>query len=85
MQHETTLPGFADLHALAEAVGDLRYDALSDFLGALKEKLARDSAADLGRGRPKLATSLSDAATAVADAQRGIDEAWRLSRPKMGL
>jgi hypothetical protein len=39
------------LAELAGELGDLRYDALAQFLQALARKLEADAAADIGRGR----------------------------------
>jgi hypothetical protein len=64
------------LGELAEDVGDLRYDSLTDFFRLLAAKLANDAAADQGRGRPKLAAALHDAATHVASAASGVERAW---------
>lgn len=72
--HETSIDG--SIENLAERIGNLRYDALSEFLFHLARKLEKDSAADLARGRPQLATRLDEAKTA-------IDAAWRISKPYM--
>lgn len=72
-----------DLELLAESIGDLRYDALSDFLKLLSTKLDNDSKADKSRSRFKLAKSLNEAAKAIEVAKIRIDESWRISEPYM--
>ena len=82
MKHTSTVPGFAGSHEqLAVQIGDLYYDALAEFLDLLAAKMAADSKADAGRGRPKLAAELSGCAGHLTTAARHIDEAWRICRP----
>ena len=83
MKHKTRVHPDLDTQALATGLGDLRYDALRDVLEALAHKLERDSAADSGRGRPRLAASLSAAAAAVDAAAGSIATAWHISAPHM--
>jgi hypothetical protein len=68
---------------LAREIGDLRYDSLAAFLRELATKLERDSAADAGRGRPKLAATLNEAADSVTAAAAAIERAWSISSPHM--
>lgn len=68
---------------LARDVSDLRYDSLVEFLQALAAKLERDSLADAGRGRPKLATTLKEAAGGVSAAAAAIERAWAICAPYM--
>lgn len=69
--------------ALAEDIGDLRYDVLAKFLRELADKLKRDSVADGERKRPQLASALLEASYGVETAAGNIDEAWRISEPHM--
>ena len=80
-EHIDRYPG--TLADLASELGDLRYDSLAVFLRELAAKLERDSAADAGRGRPKLAASLQEAAEGVKTAAAAIDRAWAISAPHM--
>jgi hypothetical protein len=68
---------------LAEAVGDLRYDALAEFLRLLQAKLDRDSGRDAGRGRARLAVSLRAASGHLGEAAADIQRAWRICEPHM--
>lgn len=81
--HETHLSGFASLPAAAEAIGNLRYDALAKFLRALEGKLASDARLDVGRKRHRLADRLHSAGLDVGDAAEEIEAAWRISEPRM--
>ncbi|MCB1547415.1 MAG: hypothetical protein KDJ41_06200 [Hyphomicrobiaceae bacterium] len=71
------------LAELAVELGDLRYDALEDFLAALAEKIRADAAKDAARGRRKLAASLESAARRIEASAADIGEAWRISKPHM--
>jgi len=82
MKHTSTVPGFDGTHEqLAERIGDLYYDALAEFLDLLANKIAVDSEADIGCGRPKLAAELAGCAEHLSQAARHIDEAWRICKP----
>ena len=85
MVHREDIGGYrGSLGELAGEVGDLRYDALAGFLRALANKLGADSAADAGRGRPRLAAALQDGAAGLVAAAAAIDWAWAISAPHMG-
>ena len=82
MKHTNTVPQFQGTPAeLAEAIGDLYYDALAQHLLLLSQKMARDSAADAGRGRHKLAGELMACSESLALAARHIDRAWEICLP----
>jgi hypothetical protein len=68
---------------LAEDLGNLRYDALAEFLHALSKKLRVDGDADEARGRPKLARGLHEAGTALGESAKKIEEAWTICEPPM--
>jgi len=78
MVHRQEIDGYpGTLADLAQALGDLRYDALASFLRALAAKLEADADADAGRSRPRLSGELNLAAEAV-------ERAWRICAPRMG-
>jgi hypothetical protein len=84
MIHRTDVERYpGSLAALAADVGDLRYDALADFLQALAAKLAADGDADAGRGRAELAVALRSASDAVGAAATNIEQAWVICAPRM--
>jgi hypothetical protein len=68
---------------LAGEVGDLRYDAVAEFVRALAAKLAADGDADAGRGRPKLASALHAASETLTSAAAEIDRVWAICAPRM--
>lgn len=82
MKHTTHVKGFDGSNAeLAEKIGDLYYDSLSDFLSALSEKIRADGDADLGRGRKKLAKELYACAEKLDAASTNIATAWDICSP----
>ena len=83
MKHPIKIEGFENLEDLAKAVGNLRFDALDDFLRNLAEDLNKQADADKERGRINLANSLYDAASNVSSAREKITEAWKISEPYM--
>jgi hypothetical protein len=85
MVHPDKINGYSGTLAnLAEEVGNLRYDALAEFLGLLSAKLDRDANLDEGRGRVRLAGLLRQAACPIGEAARAIQQAWRICEPHMG-
>jgi hypothetical protein len=82
--HSDHIKGYnGTVYDLANDIGDLKYDALHEFLEALTLKLRKDSEADTGRGRNHLASSLSRASDKISDASVHIDMAWEISKPFM--
>ncbi|MBM4067747.1 MAG: hypothetical protein FJ271_02205 [Planctomycetes bacterium] len=84
MLHRAGIDRYPDtLAALAVELGDLRYDAFVSFLHALAAKLETDGQADAGRGRPRLAAALADAAAGIRTAAAEMERAWFLCAPHM--
>jgi hypothetical protein len=84
MTHDTEVKRFpGTLTDLAEAVGDLRYDALAAFLMLLQGKLDRDAGQDESRGRVRLAASLRAATCPLGEAAAEVQRAWRICEPRM--
>lgn len=71
------------MEELAEEVGNLKYDALANFLALLSEKIEKDGAKDASRGRIQLAGNLQVCAEKLKEAQSSIDKAWIISEPYM--
>lgn len=84
MIHKSTLDHYpGDLAALAEEVGNLKYDALAEFLRLLSAKIDGDAAKDQARGRVQLAAALRSAAGRIGSAEVPIERAWKISKPYM--
>lgn len=71
------------LAQLALELGDLRYDALAEFLRTLATKLAADGIGDMTRGRTKLAAALHAASESLGTAATDIENAWAICAPQM--
>ncbi len=69
--------------ALAEILGDLKYDQLAEFLGHLSTKIMTDAEKDRLRGRTQLALSLYRAANHIQSSAEAIDKAWDVCAPFM--
>lgn len=83
MKHQTQINGFESLEVLAEQIGNLRYDALIEFMTGLEKKLMRDSLADNERGRPMLSMHLHRARYSIGEARVEMERAWKICEPYM--
>jgi len=84
MKHSMIVEKYdGSLAALAEDLGNLRYDALELFLRHLQAKLLKDSLADWHRDRRKLHTALGKAAEGLSNAAFYTGRAWDISKPFM--
>ncbi len=84
MTHDDKIPHYGkDWTTLAEALGDLRYDALSEFLTALSQKIAKDADADTGSERHQLAQELYSSAAKLEAAAGATEKAWEICEPFM--
>ncbi|MEM7344288.1 MAG: hypothetical protein AAF485_08585 [Chloroflexota bacterium] len=84
MIHLTDVEKFdGTLQALAEDLGDLRYDTLTQFLNLLAEKLAHDAKKDQARQRDQLATALHSCSEKIEAAAADMDQAWKICKPYM--
>lgn len=82
--HSTVISHFGqDFESLTKELGDLRYDALKDFLNKLSDKIARDAEKDYSGGRNALGDSLARASECISSAAVKIDKAWKISEPFM--
>lgn len=83
-KHATQLKNYdKNLEELANELGDLRYDALSEFLDFLSEKLEKDSQADQQRNRLQLANHLKNASISIKESSDSIKKAWKICEPFM--
>lgn len=68
---------------LVEDIGNLRYDALAEFLRLLSAKVAQDGEKDASRGRSQLASALQGSAVELAASADYMQKAWRIAKPFM--
>lgn len=81
--HKKEVAGISDMKVLAGMIGDLHYEAFSELLIRLAEKLYADAAKDHRSGRGQLACQLNYAAQRIWYAQEDIRKAWEISKPFM--
>lgn len=82
MQHKTYIEKYnGSLETLAEEIGNLRYDALANFLRCLSIKIAQDGEKDYSRNRVKLAACLEECSRELSEAAVAIKKAWDISSP----
>jgi hypothetical protein len=82
-KHKKEVEGISDMKKLAEIIGDLHYETLTELFRRLYEKLYSDAIKDEEAGRVKLADKLKDAAFEMRKAQHFIFEALEISKPFM--
>jgi len=82
-KHKKDLFGETDMKKVAEAIGDLHYQALGELLWKLACKLKRDAFKDKIGGREKLHDFLWVAGDHIECAAFGIQDAWQISKPFM--
>lgn len=84
MIHASTLEKYpGSLAELANDLGDLRYDALAEFLAHLSQKLTEDGNQDQERGRPQLAHRLIHSGNLLQASSKEIQKAWIICAPYM--
>lgn len=83
MEHKTTLEYEGGTAKLVEDIGNLRYDALQQFLTDLGRKVRIDANADRTRGREKLSGLLEKTADRLLESAAAVGAAWILCKPHM--
>lgn len=73
----------ASLEELAQAVGNMTYDKVVEFLGCLEADLKQQAEGDRGRNRHKLAQKLETAAVCLGEAKEEMQMAWDICEPYM--
>jgi hypothetical protein len=68
---------------LVTAIGDLRYDALAQFLALLASEISRQAVNDRSANRRILATRLQCVSDDLTAAQQGMQAAWKICKPFM--
>lgn len=82
-RHKKEIAGTSDMKVLADMIGDLHYETLTELLGALAEKISMDGHKDESNGREKLAEQLYNVAGLISKAQIHCNWAWQISKPFM--
>lgn len=82
-RHSKQVAGIVDMKLLAENIGDLHYETLSEFMIQLRDKLYDDSAKDREAGRKQIAEQLYLASHKTWEAFTHIRKAWEISKPFM--
>ena len=84
MLHRNSIENYSgSLSGLADDVGNLKYDALAEFLRLLAAKIERDGSKDAARGRVRLSSALQNCAAQIAVSATEANEAWRIAKPFM--
>ena len=81
MKHTDNIKHYDDVEVLAEALGDLYYDSLADFLNLFSDKILRDGNADMRRNRPELSGHLMECSKHLEAASTEIQKAWEICKP----
>lgn len=81
--HKKELFGQTNMKVVAEAIGDLHYETMSELLNALAAKLWHDYEKDNEAGREELARCLLWTYYGVHKASHGAERAWQISKPFM--
>lgn len=85
MKHPVEIEKYdGSLTDLAEDLGNLRYDALRDFLNQLAIKLYRDGMADFAADRRQLGEKLFLASISLEEVAELVHRAWVICEPRMG-
>lgn len=81
--HKKEVAGITDMKVLAEMIGDLHYETLTEFIKQLALKMKIDSIQDEDNGRVKLGGSLYMCHYELINAWRWMDLSWKVSKPFM--
>ncbi len=81
--HKKDVAGISDMKVLAEMIGDLHYETLTELLVELNIKLYRDSKRDCKIDRERLSHHLSEASFEMGKSAHHIYKAWQISKPFM--
>ncbi len=82
-KHQKEILGVTDMKELAEMIGDLHYETLSELLYQISKKIKIDGIKDTEAGREKLGQSLYIASRFLISARDQIEQSWQISKPFM--
>ncbi len=84
MIHKTEVENYrGSTKQLVEDIGNLRYDALAEFLELLSNKIHADGEKDLSRKRYQLATALFECVEKLKESKTAAEKAWKTCEPYM--
>jgi len=84
MRHPDYTKGYdGTLQELAQAVGNMRYDSIGEFIQYLADDLTRQAEGDRKQGRAQLASKLEQTARELGEAKGSMDKVWKLCAPYM--
>ena len=83
LKHKKEVAGISDMKMLAEMIGDLHYESLTELMKCVALKLYKDGRKDISEGRTRLGFHLMDAGENVAKTYENIKNAWQISKPFM--
>ena len=82
-RHTKDVAGVTDMKMLAEMIGNLHYETLTELLGRLAEKISLDGHKDEEKDRVKLSEQLYYVAGYLSKASIHSGWAWEISKPFM--
>ena len=84
IRHPDKVEGWeGSLEELAKAVGNMRYDKVSEFIEALGEDIKRQAAGDKKKNKNKLAKNLIRVYNRLRNVKEEMDKAWKICEPYM--
>ena len=81
--HKKEVAGISDMKVLAEAIGDLHYEALAELFGHLSKKFFTDAQKDARAGRDNLSNRLYGISYNMRQCAYSAEIAWQISKPFM--
>lgn len=82
-QHKKEVAGISDMKELAEMIGDLHYESLTQLLYNLSKKIDADSVTDFRAGREKLASDLQYFGMSIFESALRSERIWQRVKPFM--
>ena len=81
--HKRDIAGISDMKALAEMIGDLHYETLTELFLHLSRKIDSDAVKDNDAGREKIASALQYAGMSIFESALRLEKVWKISNPFM--
>lgn len=82
-KHKKDFHGMEDMKEFAEQIGNMHYEALTQFLYHLSKKIDADSLKDYNSGRTKLGTALQYTGMSIFESSLRMEKVWQISKPFM--